>query len=233
MYNFFLSTISCVCIICAGSSLSLSCVVVHCEGTWKENWTWENTTNQSEITIVEESARHHLTSVTISGNETQLKFKFLHVDQSDEGSYRCKVNWSDGSTGVGHWMQVNITKAVPSQRQYLHRVLVYAGASLCLPVILGLARCLSSRIKPQSHPRIQVTYTAVQRNQPHMAPNPPQPPPRCPVPQKRSIPTQKAFSKSQKKTEVVYADISQEALGQREALRESGQATVYSSLKFS
>lgn len=81
--------------------------------------------------------------------------------------------------------------AVPSQRSVLHRVLVCAGAFLCLPIILGLARCLSSEVKPQPLPRTLVsTHSAVYRDQPQPAP---QPPPRRPVPQKRSTPSHKGI----------------------------------------
>ena len=77
--------------------------------------------------------------------------------------------------------------AVPSQRSVLHRLLVCAGAFLCLPIILGLARCLSSEVKPQPLPRTLSTHAAVH----HPAP---QPPPRCPVPQKRSAPPRKGIA---------------------------------------
>ncbi|XP_072247871.1 uncharacterized protein [Leuresthes tenuis] len=120
--------------------------------------------------------------------------------------------------------------AASCQRNFLHRVLVCAGASLCLPVILGLARCLSSEVKPQPLPRIQATYTVVNKKRPQPAPLPL---PRRPIPQKRNIPTHKAPPKLQQKTEVVYADISQETLRQQEVMTKPGQATVYSSLKFS
>lgn len=73
--------------------------------------------------------------------------------------------------------------AVPSQRSVLHRVLVCAAAALCLPIILGLACCLSSEVKPRSLSRMLSTHTAVYRDHSHPAP---QPPPRCPVPQKCS-----------------------------------------------
>ncbi|XP_033486576.1 uncharacterized protein LOC117259380 isoform X2 [Epinephelus lanceolatus] len=120
-------------------------------------------------------------------------------------------------------------KAVTSQRTVLHRVLVCASASLCLPIILGLAYCLSSKVKPQTLPRTLSTHAAVYTDQPHPAP---QPPPRCPVPQKHSKSPRKAAPKSRQKTEVVYADISQDALRQG-ATRAPDQSTVYSSLRFS
>lgn len=208
----------------AGGSLSLSCVVQHCGGAWTGNWMRRNSTDEKLI------ARHHLTNVMLSANQTQLILNFLSVNQLDEGSYGCIVKWDQGDTEQGHLKYVNVTAAVPSQRSVLHRVLVCASASLCLPIILALARCLSSAVKPQPLPRTLSTHAAVYRDQPHPAP---QPPPRCPVPQKRSTSSHKAAPKSQPKSEVVYADISQDAMRQQAATREPNQSTVYSSLRFS
>ncbi|KAF1393782.1 hypothetical protein PFLUV_G00019620 [Perca fluviatilis] len=208
----------------AGGSLSLSCVVQHCGGAWTGNWMRTNSTNEKL------SVRHHLTNVTLSANKTQLILNFLSVKQSDEGSYGCSVKWGQGDTDQGHFKYVNVTAAVPFQRSVLHRVLVCAGASLCLPIILGLAHCLSSKVKPQPLPRTLSIAAAVYRDQPHPAP---QPPPRCPIPQKRSTSFHKAVPKSRQKIEVVYADISQDALRQQGATREPDQSTVYSSVRFS
>ncbi|KAM4565592.1 uncharacterized protein PAE49_009561 [Odontesthes bonariensis] len=254
MYDFLLRAISCVCIVHVGlgaekciqgvlarsetfyvpegSTLSLSCVLQHCEGNWTDKWKWEHSSHSATY-IIKESSRTHLVSVILTTNTTQLDLQILRVNKSDEGSYRCSVTWGAGRTEVGHWMHVNITKAASCQRNLFHRLLVCAGASLCLPVILGLARCLSSEVKPQPHPRIQAIYAAVNKNRPQPAPRPPLPLPRRPIPQKRTTPTHKAPPKRQQKTEVVYADISQEALRQQEAPTKPGQATVYSSLKFS
>ncbi|XP_031717130.1 uncharacterized protein LOC116391045 [Anarrhichthys ocellatus] len=247
----FLSAISCLCILhtglwaeeCsqgvlaeretiyapAGSSLSLSCVVQHCGRTWTGNWMRRNSREDKLI------VRHLLTNVTLSATQTRLTLIFLSVSQLDEDSYGCRVKWAHGDTEHGHLKYVNVTAAVPSQRSVLHRVLVCAGASLCLPIILGLARCLSSEVKPQPFPRTLSTYSAVYRDQPQPAPQPPapQPPPRCPIPQKRSKTSHKDVPKSVQKTEVVYADISQDTLGQQGATREPNQSIVYSSLRFS
>ncbi|XP_068568370.1 uncharacterized protein si:dkey-52l18.4 [Cebidichthys violaceus] len=208
----------------AGSSLSLSCVVQHCGGAWTGNWIRSNSTEEKLI------ERHRLTNVTLSANQTRLALNFLSVSRLDEDYYGCRVKWAHGDTEQGHLKYVNVTAAVPSQRSVLHRVLVCAGASLCLPIILGLARWLSSEVKPQPFPRTLSTYSAVYRDRPQPAPRPP---PRCPVPQKRSKTSHKAVPKSSQKTEVVYADISQDALGQQGATREPDQSTVYSSLRFS
>lgn len=70
----------------------------------------------------------------------------------------------------------------PSPRKLLHRVLICACALLCLPIILELARCLSSEVKPQPLPRAQVIYEVPYAAQQTISA--PQPPPRCPVPQK-------------------------------------------------
>lgn len=250
MQNYLLTAISCLCLFhmgllteeCsqgvrakrdtvdapAGGSLSLSCVVRHCGGNWTGRWVWRNATVEE---IVEESVRHHLNSVKLSANDTQFILNFLSVHKLDKGYYGCKVTWPEGETDQGHLTYVNVTAAVPFQRSVLTRVLVCAGAFLCLPIILGLARCLSSEVKPQPLPRTLFTHSAVYRDQPDPAP---QPPPRRPVPQKRSTSSHKARPKSkQQKTEVVYADISQDALRQQRATREPEQSIVYSSLKFS
>ncbi|XP_012738307.2 uncharacterized protein si:dkey-52l18.4 [Fundulus heteroclitus] len=250
MYAFLLSAISCLCFlqggvlseecsqsvlgkretfpVASGSSLSLSCVVQHCGHSWSGKWAWENTTGYS--TDVKDSARHLLSNFTLDANKTKLNLKIAGVIQSDEGSYRCNVQWSDRSSDVSHWMQVNVTKGVASQRKILHRVLVCTGAFLCLPAILGLARCLSSEVKPQPHPRIEVLYAAVNNDR---SQQPPQPLPRRPVPKKRTAPPHRAPPTPQKKPELLYADISQDALRKHEAEREPVQPTVYSSVRFS
>lgn len=250
MSNYLLSAIGCLCLlhtgVCAeecgqavlaardtfyvpaGGSLSLSCVVQHCGKQWTGNWMWRNATDE-KLRVVEESVRHRLSKEMLSAEETRLILNFQSVDQSDEGVYGCKVVWGEGYIDQGHLMHVNIT-AVPPERSVLHRVLVCVGASLCLPIILGLARCLNSRVKPQPYSTMLPTHVAVYSDQPHPAP---QPPPRRPVPQKRSASSYKAAPKSEQKTEVVYADISQGALKQQGAAREPALPTVYSSLRFS
>ncbi|XP_022616919.1 uncharacterized protein LOC111233397 [Seriola dumerili] len=251
MHDSLLSVISCLCIlltglhaeecshgvlakrdifyVAEGGSQSLSCVVQHCGVNWTGNWTWKNSTDKTFSTI-KDSDRHYLTNEELSANETRLVLNLLRVSHLDEGSYRCKVVWDQGNTDMGHLTYVNITAAVPSQRKSLHRVLVCAGALLCLPLIMGLARCLSSEDKPQPFSRSQSTHAAVYRQQPYPAP---QPPPRCRVPQKRSTSSQKASPMSPQKTEVVYADISKDALKQPVATREPAQSTVYAFVKFS
>lgn len=204
----------------AGGSLSLSCEVQHCGDTWTGTWRWKNSTHE-EFSTVEESTRHHLTNKTLSANSTRLELKILRAELLDEGSYQCSVVWGEGNTEQGHLLNVNITAAVPPQRVVWHRVLICAGAFLCLPVVLGLARCLSSEVKHQLLPAAPL-YTAVQTNTPRSAP---QPPPR----------RHKARPKHQQKAEIVYADISQDALRQQEhgATRENAQSTVYSAVRFS
>nr|XP_046246420.1 uncharacterized protein si:dkey-52l18.4 [Scatophagus argus] len=212
-----------------GVSLSLSCVVQHCGDSWTGHWMWTNSTYEF-VKFVKESVRHHFTNMTLSANKAQLILTFRNVNQSDEGFYGCRVVWGQGDIEQGHYMYVNITAAVPSKRSVLHKALVCATAFLCLPILLGLAHCLSSKVKPQPFPRTLSTHRSLQRDQPHPAP---QPPPRCPVPQKLSTSPRKAPPKSQQKADVVYADISQGALGQQGAPREPAQSTVYSSLRFS
>lgn len=214
----------------AGGSLSLSCEVHHCGDTWTGTWRWKNSTHE-EFSNVEESTRHHLTNVTLSANSTRLDLEILRAEPEDEGSYQCRVTLGGGNTEQGHLLIVNITAAVPPQRVVWHRVLICAGAFLCLPIILGLAHCRSSKVKHQLLPTAPL-YAAVQRNPPHLAPRPP---PRRPKPQERKTTAHKAHPKHQQKTEIVYADISQDALRQQEhgAMRETPQSTVYSAVRFS
>ncbi|KAF6736128.1 Mast/stem cell growth factor receptor kita [Oryzias melastigma] len=209
-----------------GNTLSLSCTVQHCESTWAGKWKWEKSID-SNSSIVRDSPRHHLMEKTPKASEIQLLLEVQRVEPADMGAYRCSVQWADGSTELGHWTYVNITRVVPTQRKVLHRFLVWAGASLCLPVILGLARCLSSEVKPQPQHRMQVIYAKVDKNQPH---EPPRPPPRRSHPQKGRPP---AFQgeKSKQKTELVYADIYQDVKGTRQVVRAPTESTVYSSVR--
>uniref|UniRef100_A0A3Q4HCD6 Ig-like domain-containing protein n=1 Tax=Neolamprologus brichardi TaxID=32507 RepID=A0A3Q4HCD6_NEOBR len=191
-----------------GGILSLSCVVHHCGNNWTGAWMWENSTYDFRKPV-KESERHHLTNKTISASQTKLFLNIQSVNQSDEGSYGCMVVWDTGVSENGHRTHVNIT-AGPSPRKLLHRVLICACALLCLPIILELARCLSSEVKPQPLPRAQVIYEVPYPAQQTISA--PQPPPRCPV---------------------MYAVISQGALKQQGATRQPAHsATVYSSLKF-
>lgn len=73
--------------------------------------------------------------------------------------------------------------AAHPKRSVLHRLLVCAAATLCLPLILGLTCCLTSGVKRWFLSRRLSTHAVVYRDQLHRAP---QPPPRCPIPQKHS-----------------------------------------------
>ena len=81
-------------------------------------WKWEHSPHSASY-IVKESSRTNLVSVTLTTNKTQLDLQILGVNKSDEGAYRCSVTWGDGSTGVGHWMHVNITKGIHRQSDTL------------------------------------------------------------------------------------------------------------------
>ncbi|XP_071771239.2 uncharacterized protein LOC139924171 [Centroberyx gerrardi] len=254
MHGYLLITFSCLCILpgfyaeeCGqtvlarrhtvyvpeGGSISLSCVVQHCEDNmWTGAWIWRKS-SEDKLNDLKPNLRHRLSNVTLSPNQTRLFLKFLRANQSDEGSYGCKVTWGQGLSDLGHMVYVNITAAIPSERSVLHRVLVCVGASLCFPAVLGLARCLSSEVKPRPLPRTLSTNHrqpgASYRAQPRLAP---QPPPRRPVPQQDNPSTRKATPKPKPNKELVYAALSQDALGQQRAEREPAQATVYSSLSF-
>lgn len=209
----------------AGGALSLSCVVRHCGLKWTGTWLWKNSTDQ-RFSTVNDTGRSHLIKVSQSASETQLTLKILKAKQVDEGSYRCSVTWGGGNTDEGHLISVNITAAVLSQRDFLHRILVYAGAVLCLPIILGLACCLNSKVKRQLLPRAEFIYSAAHREEPQSAP------PRRPVPQERNFSPRKAPPQNYQKIEVVNSDISQDALHQQGATREPVQSTLYSLLAF-
>lgn len=93
-----------------GDSLSLSCVIQHCGDTWTGNWIWQNSTDKKFIKNSDD--RHQLTNDMISGNETRVIFTLLSAEQSDEGSYGCKVTWGQNNTDQGNLMYVNVTAGI-------------------------------------------------------------------------------------------------------------------------
>ncbi|KAM9853450.1 uncharacterized protein ACBR49_004265 isoform 1-T1 [Aulostomus maculatus] len=212
----------------AGGSLSLSCVVQHCGGDWTSNWIWKNSSND-QLRVVSNSGRHHITSETLSANQTRKLLTIQRLRKTDDGYYGCRVLWGQGQSDQGHLMFVNVTAGVLSQRSVLHRVMVCASACLCLLIFLGLARCLSSGTKSHPPPRAQFTHAAAEYSE-QLVPNPP---PRCPIPHKHATSSNRVPYKSQQKTEVVYADISQNALSQQAVTSEPAQSTIYSSVRFS
>ncbi|CAN9511063.1 unnamed protein product [Ophioblennius macclurei] len=247
MYDYLLGVISCICMfhagLCdedcnqtilarrqsmyvpAGGALSLSCVVRHCGLHWTGTWLWQNSTD-GQFSTVENTERHHFINVTLSAVEAQLTLKILSIKQADEGSYKCSVTWGNGNIDQGHLMSMNVTAAALSRRDFSHRVFIWAGAFLCLPIILGLARWMSSKTKP---PTAEFIYTAVYRNVPHPAP---QPLPRQPVLLEKPYSSHEVPPRTHQATEVVYADVSQDALQRQGTFREPAQSTVYSLLKF-
>lgn len=92
-----------------GHTLSLSCVVQHCEVTWAGKWKWEKSMD-SNSSIVTENQRHRLMVKTPTASEIQLLLEVQRVKAADMGAYRCSVEWGDGSTELGHWTYVNITR---------------------------------------------------------------------------------------------------------------------------
>lgn len=92
-----------------GNTLSLSCTVQHCESTWAGKWKWEKSID-SNSSIVRDSPRHHLMEKTPKASEIQLLLEVQRVEPADMGAYRCSVQWADGSTELGHWTYVNITR---------------------------------------------------------------------------------------------------------------------------
>lgn len=219
----------------AGGTLSLSCVVQHCGENWTSDWIWKNSTDDTFI-IVKNATQWRLTNVKLSTNKTQLVLDFVRVTELDEGSYGCRVMWSKNKeVDQGHLMYVNVSAVVPSERTLLHRILVCSGASLCLPVVLGLVLCLKSRVKHQPLPRnlnpASAQPTIMYERPLHQST--PQPLPRKNPFQKISTSSKKAPCQPKEKTEVLYADISQEALRQQRIKKSDHPSTVYSSLRFS
>ncbi|KAE8295539.1 hypothetical protein D5F01_LYC06471 [Larimichthys crocea] len=224
MINYLLGAISCLCLLYTGVFAE------ECDKTVRAQ---RNTFSVPAGGNLSLSCVVQHCGATWKGDWIRNSTDFFTV-QENEGTYACRVKWDNGDIGRGHLTLLNVTAAVPSRRNAWHRVLVCASASLCLPIILGLARCLSSKVNPQPLPRTLSSHAAVNRDQPHPVP---QIPARCPVPQKRStsahkVEKKRAPPKFQQKTEVVYADISQGVLRQQGPTREPAPATVYSSLRF-
>ncbi|XP_029373852.1 uncharacterized protein LOC115053358 [Echeneis naucrates] len=205
-----------------GKSLSLSCEVQECGDTWTWSWICKTSTDK-DYRDVTASPRHQLTSEKLSGNITRLVLNFLRVNSTDEGYYGCKVVWHQDGIDLGHQVYVNITAAAASQRALLHRVWICTSVLLCLSIIIALACCLSSKVKHQS------PIMVFDGNQAHL---PPEPPPRCPVPEEWSSSSHKVSCKPQQ-TEVLYADISKDALWQRQEIRQPAPSTVYSMVQYS
>lgn len=203
--------------VAAGGSLSLSCVVQHCGKAWTGKWMWRNSTDDTSRTI-KDSVNRTVKKLSDNQTQLNLNLQRVNQldegfygcmvtwDQGDtEQGHFTYVNVTAGMWDHIYWPNVcqctlaGVCRlialllyiflcplpAVPTPRSVLHRVLVCACAFLCLPIILGLARCLSSEVKPQPLPRTLSAHTAEYRDPPRPAP---QPPPRCPVPQKSRAP---------------------------------------------
>lgn len=262
MYCYLLSAISAVCIlpligadvedcikavlnkretysVASGESLSLSCIVQHCGDLYTWKWIWKNSTGDIFVSVSKTNS-HSLTNETLSANKTRLLLGLERVSELDEGFYGCRVVWSSEEIDQGHLMHVNVTAAASTDRKVLHGILGCFGVALCLTVALSLAFCLRSKVGLQSLHRKFMPVTS-----PHLMPCPsaeyqaplhqstPQPPPRQKAPKMYSTPAKKARHQPKQKTEVVYADISQDALRQQQRVKQSEQpSTVYSSLRF-
>lgn len=215
-----------------GETLSLSCIVQHCGDTWSSKWIWKNSTDDTFITV-KNTAQKRLTSVELSPNQTRLVLDFVRVTELDEGSYGCSVEWSQSKeVDQGHLMYVNVSAA---ERILLHRIFICSGVSLCLPVVLVLVYCLKSKVKPQplSRKLNPASAQSTAMYEPPLHQSTPQPLPRKNPPQKTRTPSKKAPCQPKQKTEVVYADISQEALQHQQRVKKPDQpSTVYSSLRF-
>ncbi|XP_030634398.1 uncharacterized protein LOC115815575 [Chanos chanos] len=139
----------------SGGSVSLSCDVRHCGADkWSGGWV---RSEEGSHTIITASSRRVLSNITRTPSQTSLLVSFQNISQSESGSYMCEIRWPDGTNSLGHVTYVNVTyinvtEAVGSQRKVSHRILVCFGASLCFPLALVLACCLSDK-PPQVPPR--------------------------------------------------------------------------------
>ncbi|XP_055082144.1 uncharacterized protein si:dkey-52l18.4 [Periophthalmus magnuspinnatus] len=227
-------------IVASGDSLSLSCVVQHCGHPFTWRWVWTNSTDE-EFSSVQSADHLRVTREDLSPAQTRLVLDLLRVREENEGSYGCSVRWETHETEQGHLMFVNVTAARPFDRT-LNRILICSAAVLCVFIALGLVFCLRSKVTPQT---LRRKFTSVTSS--HAKPRPsaethaplqqstPRPPPRRQAREKDKMSSTKTPGPSPQKTEVVYADISQDALvrqQQRRRLGESPQPTVYSSVRF-
>lgn len=223
----------------SGERLSLSCLVRHCGEKYTCEWMWKNYTDDTSVSVSKTDHRS-LSTKELSETETRHILGLERVSELDEGYFGCRVKWSS-AVDQGHFMYVNVTAAASTDRKPLHRILICLGVALCLAVVLGLLFCLRSKATPQSFHR-KVTAVSPPRPTPlpsaeYQAPldqSTPQPLPRRNPPEKNSAPSRKTPHRPEVKSEVVYADISQDALRQQQQrVRQSEQqSTVYSSLRF-
>ncbi|XP_010892077.1 uncharacterized protein si:dkey-52l18.4 isoform X1 [Esox lucius] len=196
-----------------GGSLSLSCIVQHCgNGGWTGGW---GLSTGGQFLLVCPSPRHHLSNSTLTTNRTHLHMDILNVNQSDCGMYQCQITWFDGQISVGHMTSVNITAAPqpgPPERKLYYRVAVYFSA--CLVITLALVLACNIRPKVPSQHRLQ-------------------PPPVPPRSQSVRM-AQPAMPQPVPKTELVYAAISKDRLGQQNPnlQRQTEPPIIYSSLRF-
>ncbi|KAJ0063909.1 hypothetical protein NL108_013630 [Boleophthalmus pectinirostris] len=219
-----------------GESLSLSCVVQHCGEKFKGKWIWKNSTDEP-FRSLQSNEYLSLKNEDLSANQTRLSLHLLTVKESNEGFYGCSVEWDSQEMEQGHLMFVNVTVAVPSDRTVLHGILICICTFICVIIIVGLVFRQRSKVvpfcrkfapltSPRPTPQHSVEYQAPLQQ------STPQPPPRRHAPQKDRVISKKAPQPPQK-TEVVYADISQDALlRQQQRVNDSQQSTVYSSVRF-
>ncbi|XP_026790746.3 uncharacterized protein si:dkey-52l18.4 isoform X1 [Pangasianodon hypophthalmus] len=136
-----------------GGSVSLWCDILHCEQKWTGGWG----IRQGYFTFLTPSPRVHLSNKTITDNATRLFLEIHNLNQSDSGVYQCNINWEE-SNSQGHVTKINVTEGSfdhfmleptePTGRKLSFRLLVCAAASLCFPLALALAYCLSSDRQP-------------------------------------------------------------------------------------
>ncbi|XP_051717262.1 uncharacterized protein si:dkey-52l18.4 isoform X2 [Ctenopharyngodon idella] len=147
-------------VVAEGSSLQLSCEVLHCGVTgWTGGWAFREMPT-TEFTFLTPSERIVLSNYSSTANSTHLLVNIHNINQSDAGAYRCMITWPGQSTSPGHVTNVTVTAAVDSSgRNLSHRVLLCLSAAMCFPLVLGLVWCLTPS-PPPVPPRSYTSFAA-------------------------------------------------------------------------
>ncbi|XP_051963701.1 uncharacterized protein si:dkey-52l18.4 isoform X1 [Xyrauchen texanus] len=150
-----------------GGSLQMSCEVEHCGVlSWTGGWTFQDMQRSTEWTFLTPSLRIQLSNYTLTTNSTNLLVNIQNINQSDAGAYKCLISWPQHITSSGHVTYVNVTEgpllctAESSGRKLSHRVLVYLGALMCCPLVLGVVWCLTQDHPPPIPPHSHTSYGA-------------------------------------------------------------------------
>ncbi|KAG1929928.1 si:dkey-52l18.4 [Pimephales promelas] len=145
-----------------GSSLKLSCEVQCGVLSWTGGWVFQEM-QSTGFTRLTPSERIKLSNYSSTANSTHLLVHIHNINQSDAGSYKCEITWTQRDlTSNGHVTYVNVTAAASvdsSGRNLSHRILLCLSASMCFPLVLGLVWCLT-RDHPPPPPVPPRSYTS-------------------------------------------------------------------------